>query len=121
MMSLINTNYNYLHTMGISEESPIVGAIVSVYYLGCTVGAVLASAFANAKGRKPGIFACLATASLGNLLMFVAGMMGMQQRMALGVMLLGRVVMGLGVGEFLHRIPSTPFRSLVPRRLSLRY
>jgi hypothetical protein len=32
MMSLINTNQNYLKTMGISEESAIVGVIVSVYY-----------------------------------------------------------------------------------------
>lgn len=33
MMSLINTNYSYLKTMQIKEESPIVGIIVSVYYL----------------------------------------------------------------------------------------
>lgn len=34
MMSLINTNYDYLSTMGIEEEDPQVGVIVSVYYLG---------------------------------------------------------------------------------------
>lgn len=34
MMSLINTNYDYLETMGIAEEDPQVGFIVSVYYLG---------------------------------------------------------------------------------------
>lgn len=96
MMSLINTNYSYLRTMGISEESPLVGIIVSVYYLGCTAGAVIASWFSDAKGRKPGIFACLATASLGNLIMFIAGFNGMSK--AKEVMLLGRVVMGLGVG-----------------------
>ena len=73
MMSLINTNYHYLSTMGIAHDSPVVGVIVSVYYLGCAVGAVLASKFADARGRKPGIFACLATASLGNLLMFNGG------------------------------------------------
>ena len=39
MMSLINTNYNYLDTMGIAEDDPQVGVIVSVYYLGCAVGA----------------------------------------------------------------------------------
>jgi hypothetical protein len=33
MMSMINTNYDYLDTMGIGEESAIVGVIVSVYYL----------------------------------------------------------------------------------------
>ncbi|ETI23859.1 hypothetical protein G647_05666 [Cladophialophora carrionii CBS 160.54] len=99
MMSLINTNYNYLHTMGIGEESPIVGLIVSVYYLGCAVGAVLASRFADAKGRKPGIFACLATASLGNLLMFVAGFgKATTQHAALATMMIGRIIMGLGVG-----------------------
>ena len=99
MMSLINTNDSYLAAMGITEESPVVGVIVSIYYLGCAVGAVLASAFADAKGRKLGIFACLATASLGNLLMFVAGMGGMGQKVALITMMAGRVVMGLGVGK----------------------
>ena len=33
MMSLINTNYNYLRTMGIGEDSALVGIIVAVYYL----------------------------------------------------------------------------------------
>jgi MFS family permease len=96
MMSLINTNYDYLHTMGLAEEDPMVGVIVSVYYLGCAVGAVMASALADAKGRRPGIFACLATASLGNVLMFIAGLGGTKG--ALTLMLIGRIVMGLGVG-----------------------
>jgi MFS family permease len=97
MMSLINTNYDYLQTMGLAEEDPMVGVIVSVYYLGCAVGAVLASAFADMRGRRPGIFACLATASLGNLLMFIAGLF--TDKGALTLMLIGRVVMGLGVGQ----------------------
>jgi MFS family permease len=97
MMSLINTNYDYLKTMGLAEDDPLVGVIVSVYYLGCAVGAVIASAFADAKGRRPGIFACLATASLGNLIMFIAGLRGTPG--ALTLMLVGRIVMGLGVGQ----------------------
>lgn len=32
MMSLINTNKDYLSTMGIAEDDPMVGIIVSVYY-----------------------------------------------------------------------------------------
>ncbi|GAM82450.1 hypothetical protein ANO11243_004300 [Dothideomycetidae sp. 11243] len=96
MMSLINTNQSYLQTMGIKEESPVVGIIVSVYYLGCAAGAVLFSWMADRYGRKPGLFGCLATASLGNLIMFVAGL-GLKQG-ALAVMILGRVIMGLGVG-----------------------
>jgi sugar porter (SP) family MFS transporter len=96
MMSLINTNYNYLATMGIEEESPLVGVIVAVYYLGCAFGAILASFFADRRGRKPSILTCLATASAGNLLMFIAGLNGMPN--ARIVMLIGRVVMGLGVG-----------------------
>ena len=96
MMSLINTNRDYLRTMGIAEDDPLVGIIVSVYYLGCAVGAVLASWFADKKGRKPGVMVCLATASLGNLLMFVSGLG--YSKGALAVMLLGRIVMGLGVG-----------------------
>jgi len=96
MMSLINTNYNYLNTMGIAEDDPQVGVIVSVYYLGCAVGAVIFSYIADKYGRKPGLFTCLATASLGNLIMFVAGL-GYSQG-ALVVMYIGRIIMGLGVG-----------------------
>ncbi|KAK4981890.1 hypothetical protein LTR50_007876 [Elasticomyces elasticus] len=96
MMSLINTNYDYLSTMGISEEDPLVGLIVSVYYLGCALGAVLFSWLADNYGRKPGLWGCLATASLGNLIMFVAGLG--YSRGAMPVMFVGRVIMGLGVG-----------------------
>ncbi|KAK5115068.1 hypothetical protein LTR62_001765 [Meristemomyces frigidus] len=96
MMSLINTNYNYLSTMGISESDPQVGVIVSVYYLGCAVGAVIFSYLADKYGRKPALFGCLAIASLGNLIMFVAGLG--YSRGALPVMYLGRIIMGLGVG-----------------------
>ena len=103
MMSLINTNYDYLKTMGISEEDPLVGIIVSVYYLGCAVGAVFASLLADKGGRKPSIFACLAVTALGNLLMFIAGL-GFDKG-ALPVMLLGRIIMGLGVGGIDAVIP----------------
>jgi MFS family permease len=105
-MSLINTNYNYLATMGIPYDSPLVGVIVSVYYLGCAVGAVLASRFADDKGRKAGIFACLVTSSLGNLLMFGAGMGDVGPNGALATMMLGRIILGLGVGTYLvHHLP----------------
>ena len=103
MMSLINTNYDYLATMDISETSPWVGIIVSVYYLGCTVGAVIFSWWADHLGRKSSIFACLATSSIGNLIMFIAGL-GFQ-RGALPVMFLGRVIMGLGVGGIDSVVP----------------
>jgi sugar porter (SP) family MFS transporter len=96
MMSLINTNQDYLSTMGIEEESPVVGIIVSVYYLGCTAGAILGSYFSDHRGRKPAILTCLLTASLGNILMFIAGLKNMPHAQA--IMLIGRVVMGLGVG-----------------------
>lgn len=103
MMSLVNTNQDYLATMGIAEESPIVGVIVSVYYLGCAVGSIIASWYADKRGRKPSIFACLATTSLGNLLMFISGLG--YSRGAIVVMFLGRIVMGLGVGGIDSVIP----------------
>ena len=103
MMSLINTNYDYLQTMGISEESPVVGIIVSVYYLGCAVGAVLFSRFSDVKGRKPSIFACLAITAVGNLMMFVSGL-GFHKN-AIVLMFLGRIIMGLGVGGIDAVIP----------------
>lgn len=103
MMSLINTNVDYLNTMGIAEEDPLVGVIVSVYYLGCAVGAVLASLLADKAGRKPSIFACLAVTSLGNLLMFIVGL-GFSKG-AMTLMFIGRIVMGLGVGGIDSVIP----------------
>ncbi|CAG8949475.1 hypothetical protein HYFRA_00007705 [Hymenoscyphus fraxineus] len=112
MMSLINTNYSYLQTMGISEQSPIVGIIVSVYYLGCAAGAVIASWLADREGRKPSIFTCLATTALGNILMFISGLSGLSAEAssswsghAIITMLLGRIVMGLGVGGIDAVIP----------------
>lgn len=103
MMSMINTNYAYLSTMGITGDSPIVGVIVSVYYLGCAVGAVIFSKIADVWGRKKSIFLCLATASLGNAIMFIAGLGGIGG--ALETMFLGRVIMGLGVGGIDSVIP----------------
>jgi MFS family permease len=97
MMSLINTNHDYLETMGIAEDDPLVGIVVSVYYLGCGIGAIFSSRFADWKGRKNAIFFCLATASLGSIIMFLAGFRGTNG--ALAVMLAGRVVVGLGVGK----------------------
>ena len=95
-MSLINTNEDYLSTMGLPEESPIVGLIVALYYLGTAVGAVIFSYLADRFGRKPALFGCLAMSSLGNLIMFVAGLKFSQGAMI--IMIVGRIVMGLGVG-----------------------
>ncbi|KAI9893554.1 MAG: hypothetical protein M1814_006350 [Vezdaea aestivalis] len=106
MMSLINTNYSYLHTVGIPSSSSLVGIVVSVYYLGCTVGAVLASSLSDRKGRKLSIFVSLITASLGNLIMFIAGLGQIPSgSLSLTIMLAGRVVMGLGVGGIDAVIP----------------
>lgn len=104
MMSLINTNEDYLKTMGIGPEDPMVGILVAVYYLGCSLGAVLFSWLSDNHGRKKAIFACLATASLGNLIMFVTGLGGWTQN-AIHMFWVGRVVMGLGVGGIDAVIP----------------
>lgn len=104
MMSLINTNEHYLATMGISAEDPLVGIIVAVYYLGCSLGSVLFSWFSDGHGRKKAIFACLATASLGNLIMFLTGLGGWTTG-AIHMFWIGRVVMGLGVGGIDAVIP----------------
>ncbi|KAJ8129605.1 hypothetical protein O1611_g4025 [Lasiodiplodia mahajangana] len=109
MMSLINTNRSYLSTMAITGDSPIVGIIVSVYYLGCTIGAVLASYWADKKGRKPSISACLVTSIVGNLLMFVAGLSPQGSSSwggaAIAFMIAGRVILGFGVGGIDATIP----------------
>lgn len=104
MMSLINTNENYLQVMGIGPEDAMVGILVAVYYLGCSLGAVLFSRLSDARGRKLAIFACLAAASLGNLVMFLTGLGGWT-RHAIHMFWVGRVVMGLGVGGIDAVIP----------------
>jgi sugar porter (SP) family MFS transporter len=109
MMSLINTNHSYLKTMQIAGDSPIVGVIVSVYYLGCAVGAVVASKAADRSGRKVSIFACLAMTILGSMVMFVSGLSikgsSPWNGGALWSMLAGRIVLGLGVGGIDAVIP----------------
>ncbi|KUI68078.1 Sugar transporter STL1 [Cytospora mali] len=104
MMSLINTNQHYLNTMGIGPEDALVGILVAVYYLGCSAGAVLFSRLSDNYGRKKAIFACLAAASLGNLIMFLTGLGGWT-RHAIHMFWVGRVVMGLGVGGIDAVIP----------------
>lgn len=103
MMSLVNTNHDYLKTMGIAEEDPLVGIIVSVYYLGCAVGSVLGSLLADRRGRKLSIFISLLVTVLGNLIMFISGL-GFKGG-ALALMLSGRIIMGLGVGAIDSVIP----------------
>lgn len=104
MMSLINTNEDYLQTIDIGPEDPLVGILVAVYYLGCSLGAVLFSWFSDKFGRKKAIFACLATAALGNAIMFLTGLGGWRQN-AIHMFWVGRVVMGLGVGGIDAVIP----------------
>ncbi|KAG6994127.1 general substrate transporter [Physcia stellaris] len=103
MMSLINTNQDYLNTMGIGEKNPLVGVIVSVYYLGCAVGSVLASLLADRSGRKVSIFVCLVVTALGNLFMFFSGFG--YSKGAMTMMFLGRIIMGLGVGGIDSVVP----------------
>lgn len=104
MMSLINTNEDYLHVMDIGPEDPLVGILVAVYYLGCSLGAVLFSWLSDQFGRKKAIFACLATAALGNAIMFLTGLGGWRLH-AIHMFWVGRVVMGLGVGGIDAVIP----------------
>jgi sugar porter (SP) family MFS transporter len=96
MMNMINTNRSYLQTMELDAKSPIVGLIVSVYYIGCAIGAAAASQYANTWGRKPSILGCVLIASVGNLLMFTCGLGYVNGTLL--VMLLGRCIMGFGVG-----------------------
>lgn len=106
MMSLINTNSDYLSTMGIAEEDPLVGVIVSIYYLGCAVGAVIASYAADQVGRRPALFTCLGISSIGNILMFISGLGKIPDGApAMAIMFLGRIVMGLGVGGIDSVVP----------------
>ncbi|KAI2464803.1 general substrate transporter [Annulohypoxylon bovei var. microspora] len=110
MMSMVNTNQSYLRTMAISEDSPLVGFIVSVYYLGCLVGAVAASYLADKMGRKTAIWACIWTSVIGDILMFIPGLYPFNSDSPWGggsraLMFAGRVILGLGIGGIDAIIP----------------
>lgn len=105
MMSLVNTNADYLSTMGLEEESPVVGVIVSVYYLAAAVGAVIFSKTADKRGRKTAIYLSLSMTILGDLLMFLAGLGKMGSISPIATMFVGRLILGLGVGGIDAVIP----------------
>ncbi|KAI0384956.1 general substrate transporter [Hypomontagnella monticulosa] len=110
MMSLINTNRSYLRTMNISEDSALVGVIVSVYYLGCVAGAIIASHLADKLGRKASILTCLLTSMVGDIVMFVPGIYPPESDndwngSSLALMITGRIVLGLGIGGIDAVIP----------------
>lgn len=100
-MSLVNTNYDYLSTMGLKEESPVVGVIVSVYYLAAAVGAVIFSKTADKRGRKMAIYLSLAMTIIGDLLMFLAGLGSLANVSPIATMFAGRLILGLG---FVHNL-----------------
>lgn len=96
MMSLVNTNYHYLSTMGLEKESPQVGVIVSVYYLAAALGAVIFSKTADMYGRKMAIYVSLSMTIIGDLLMFLAGLGKLANVSPIATMYAGRLVLGLG-------------------------
>ncbi|KAI0897463.1 general substrate transporter [Annulohypoxylon nitens] len=110
MMSLVNTNRSYLRTMAISEDSPLVGVIVSIYYIGCLFGAILFSYMADKRGRKSAIWASLWTSITGDILMILPGIYPFDCDNPWGgasmvLMIVGRVVLGLGIGGIDAVIP----------------
>jgi sugar porter (SP) family MFS transporter len=105
MLSLVNTNVDYLNTMGLAKESPVVGVIVSVYYLAAAAGAVLFSKVADTRGRKPAIYYSLLLTTLGNIIMVISGLGKLAKVSPIATMLVGRVVLGLGVGGIDAVIP----------------
>ncbi|KAI0850823.1 general substrate transporter [Daldinia vernicosa] len=103
MMSLVNTNTSYLRTMNISRESPLVGVIVAIYYLRCVGGAIIASFFADRCGRKLSIRLSLGITIVGGILMLIPGITSPYidetwNGCAFWVMLVGRIVLGIGIG-----------------------
>ncbi|KAI2602747.1 general substrate transporter [Hypoxylon sp. NC1633] len=110
MMSMVNTNHSYLRTMGLREGSDEVGLIVAIYYIGCAIGAWVASSLANSKGRKYTIIVCLVTTIIGGLIMFVPGLASSASDSTWGgasvwTMVAGRTVLGLGIGGIDTVIP----------------
>ena len=97
MMSLVNTNSDYLKTMGLKGESSVVGLIVSIYYLAAAVGAIIFSRVADASGRRVAIYTSLLMTILGDLLMFVSGLGVLSKVNPIVMMFAGRIVLGLGL------------------------
>ncbi|KAI0101162.1 general substrate transporter [Daldinia grandis] len=102
-MSLVNTNKSYLRIMNISRDSSLVGVIVAVYYLRCVGGAIIASYIADRFGRKLSIRLSVGVTIAGGLTILSPGIISSHpddtwNGCAFWVMLLGRIVLGIGIG-----------------------
>ena len=101
VMSLVNGNPDYLHLMGAaggtSQDSALVGGIVSIWFAGFAIGAVLVGTYADKVGR-------LRTLQIGCTWAFVGAIL-QAAAVNLPMMLVARVVGGIGCGHLNTVVP----------------
>lgn len=88
--STINGSCTEASCSGDVEESTLIGLVVSVFSLGCLLGALIAGALSDLVGRKLAII-------IGGVIFIVGG--GVQAATYFfWMILIGRVISGVGVG-----------------------
>jgi MFS family permease len=104
VMAQVNTNQNYLDLMGApaaqtgsSRDAALVGGIVSVWFLGFAIGALLVGSYADKIGR-------LKTIEIG-CLWGIVGAVLQAAAQGVGMMMVARVIGGIGCGHLNTVVP----------------
>ncbi|KAI8960233.1 general substrate transporter [Daldinia sp. FL1419] len=103
LMSYVNKNELYRNTMNIPKDSSLVGTVIASCYLGCVAGSIMASYWADWKGRKSALWISTGLALLGGGLMFIPGLFLLGSDVtwngaSFWVMVAARFVLGIGMG-----------------------
>ena len=101
VMSLVNSNPDYLHLMGAaggtSRDSALVGGIVSIWFAGFAIGALLVGLYADKVGR-------LRTLQIGCFWAMIGGIL-QAAALNLPMMLIARIIGGIGCGHLNTVVP----------------
>lgn len=101
VMAQVNSNKDYLHLMGLEEgnsaDAAFIGGIVSIWFLGFAIGALLVGAYADKIGR-------LKTIQLGCIWALVGAVLQAAAQ-NVGMMMAARVIGGIGCGHLNTIVP----------------
>jgi len=98
MGGLVN-NKPFLQTfdLDLDRDGKIIGTIVAIYDIGCCIGALLSSLYAERLGRRTSILMGCSCMIVGALFQTCAS--------SLAILLLGRILSGLGMGGINSTVP----------------
>lgn len=82
---------DFLDTLGLRDNSSLLGTVTAIYDIGCFFGAILAYFIGDILGRKKSVLLGTTIMSIGAILQITA--YGVPQ------MIVGRIIAGIGNGE----------------------